>query len=68
LDLFSDESTLAALKKGAAKKKHGAYVVVGWNPTTTYSTLISAEKPFFQQSQILGHVGRGVDTGPNMPG
>jgi hypothetical protein len=44
---------LAALKKGAAKKKHGAYVVVGWNPTTTYSTLISAEKPFFQQSHLF---------------
>jgi hypothetical protein len=43
---------LAALKKGAAKKKYGAYVVVGFHPTTTYSTLISAEKPFFSRVKI----------------
>jgi hypothetical protein len=47
--VFTRVPFLAALKKGAAKKKHGAYVVVGFHPTTTYSTLISAENPFFSR-------------------
>jgi hypothetical protein len=53
---------LAALKKGAAKKKHGAYVVVKFHPTTTYSTLISAEKKFSAES-CLTHLKKGRPTG-----
>jgi hypothetical protein len=53
---------MAALKKGAAKKKHGVYAVVGFHPATTYGTLISAENPFFSRVKDGNHENSTNDT------